>query len=338
MVNNIDIFLQESGSIELEVKNARFSELKNKMYSLLRQRLDEIENDVLLLKTSGDTTIETLNTINLSITEIKNQLENVTDYTALEQQINSIQTEVDNLLENKVDTAKLQNLGYLDRAKSLTGIDLNTLVENGFYSGNNFTNAPDNGFYYIEVIRHGTAYVLQRITGITGANINKTFQRVKNDAYWTAWEGMTPKIVRRYTAGELVMQLKIAPDVASSEYKVVYNLPVPNLKPTDIVVLIAQAEITNDQSYTVGIGRMLLASVNALDTTGSVIAGAPSVMSNITPDMHHEVIQINAIDLGRTGTVNYNFVAWAVSTTAGANQFTKVEQGYGGISAIVISQ
>lgn len=104
---------------------------------------------------------------------------------------------VEELRNSKVDTQGLKNYGLLERAKNISGSDLNALVANGFYSGSNMGNAPDSGFYYIEVIRHGTgeSYILQRLTGVTGTNIGKVFQRVKNNTVWTSWELMNPPVV-----------------------------------------------------------------------------------------------------------------------------------------------
>lgn len=83
--------------------------------------------------------------------------------------------------------ADITNRGLSAIAKNISSTDLNNLVDNGFYSGNNLSNAPDAEFYYVEVMKHGSdVYVRQRITGVTGTNIGKTFERVKANT-WQAW-------------------------------------------------------------------------------------------------------------------------------------------------------
>ena len=96
----------------------------------------------------------------------------------------------------------LSEFGYFRRAKNISSTDLNSLTSNGFYSGNNLGNAPDNSFYYTEVIQHGTGdnYIMQRIVGITGNSIGKMYQRVKNSTIWTQWRTIIDSVT--ITQGE----------------------------------------------------------------------------------------------------------------------------------------
>lgn len=71
-----------------------------------------------------------------------------------------------------------------------TGIfsgDLNNLTSPGLYSGGILTNAPDSGYYYIEVINNGSnSWVLQRVTLLYDSKISYT--RIKNSSgVWTGW-------------------------------------------------------------------------------------------------------------------------------------------------------
>lgn len=227
--------------------------------------------------------------------------------------------------------------GLTGTTKNISNTDLNSLVANGFYSGNNLTNAPDTGFYYVEVIQHGTggSYIMQRITGVNLINVNKTFQRVKDGTTWTGWVELNPAKTRYNNSTELQTQLQIKTD--GTGIKSLYSLKIDNLKSTDMVILLAQVEITNPQTYNVGIGRQLLACSSSSATTGSTITGIPAVMENVTPDLHHGVFQVQGIDTGRTGTIYYNLVGYAVYSSADGTKYVTVEAGYGGITALVIS-
>ncbi|MEC0123704.1 pyocin knob domain-containing protein [Paenibacillus pabuli] len=69
---------------------------------------------------------------------------------------------------------------------SAHGLDLNTLMTTGFYSGGEMINAPNNQYYYIEVQAHlQGAYVIQ----IARSIYEDTFQqrRYTSEHGWTAW-------------------------------------------------------------------------------------------------------------------------------------------------------
>lgn len=81
-----------------------------------------------------------------------------------------------------------------DNGKSLLlspGYDLNTLVANGFYNGNNLINAPITSpdvWFYVEVQCHSNAetYVLQRASILNGG-VNSLYQRTRENGIWRAW-------------------------------------------------------------------------------------------------------------------------------------------------------
>lgn len=98
------------------------------------------------------------------------------------------------------------------------------------------------------------------------------------------------------------------------------------------VSVFAQASVTNPNRYNVGIGSVLRTWDYTPD--GRVIAVeniTPPVMSNVTPDMHHMVI--NKAYAGKVAYEDgasvrcYTLVLWAVSDAG--RGIIIVEQGYG---------
>lgn len=72
-----------------------------------------------------------------------------------------------------------------------TGTDINTIKESGFYSGANLIGdpTPNGGWIYLEVIRHGGSYVLQRVTELGSGNTgNRMWQRILSDGGWQPWQ------------------------------------------------------------------------------------------------------------------------------------------------------
>lgn len=78
--------------------------------------------------------------------------------------------------------------GYVN-TKIITGLDLNTIVKSGIYSGNNLINSPQNNVWYtLEVFNcSNDDYVIQRIMGFADGG-TATFERRKNLTKWTAWQ------------------------------------------------------------------------------------------------------------------------------------------------------
>ncbi|MEK3740420.1 hypothetical protein BSK59_25685 [Paenibacillus odorifer] len=73
---------------------------------------------------------------------------------------------------------------------AISGTDLNNLLGNGFYNGDNLTNSPDGTatWFYVEVQCHsnGSGYVLQKAHRLNGG-INSFFMRTKENNVWGAW-------------------------------------------------------------------------------------------------------------------------------------------------------
>lgn len=109
---------------------------------------------------------------------------------------------------------------------------------------------------------------------------------------------------------------------------VIYSKTV-NVHSGDSVLINGMAELTNDTGGNVGVGRYL-AKMNV----STLVDHAE--MTNVTPEMHHLIVQQLWIDLITTdGPVTYLFVVYAVSLD-GQSGYLKVEQGYGGMEVTII--
>lgn len=123
--------------------------------------------------------------------------------------------------------------------------------------------------------------------------------------------------------------------VNSGLQKVVLSVKVPNLKSSDVVAIQAQVEITNNLSFNVGVGRLILRSPVGPDDVGSGTYILPAAMDNVDPYyVHHKVLNVATSDSGAVGDAYYNFIAYAVS--AAGSGLMQVEPGYGTIRAVVI--
>lgn len=83
----------------------------------------------------------------------------------------------------------LTGYGITDALRIKGGVsnaDLNTVVTDGRYSGSGITNAPDTGFWYVDVQQHGSdgKYCRQTLWRITGGNTEQ-LQRHQNNGVWT---------------------------------------------------------------------------------------------------------------------------------------------------------
>lgn len=123
---------------------------------------------------------------------------------------------------DKVAIAKDASVGQLltvDQSKiirtiDISGTNLNSLTEGGFYNGSSLTNAPhgDTGWWYIEQMVHsnlGSNYAVQRATQLTAAD-PAVFQRTKIAGTWNAWKwqsGGLPSTVYTDIANQAITQL-----------------------------------------------------------------------------------------------------------------------------------
>jgi len=89
----------------------------------------------------------------------------------------------------KVDRAyQAENLtGY---CQDITNTDLNNLVSQGFYKGQNLTNAPEIPYtwWFITMQSHDTTWVRQTASNFAFGNEGITFYRIKSGGVWQPWE------------------------------------------------------------------------------------------------------------------------------------------------------
>lgn len=91
----------------------------------------------------------------------------------------------DNRIITKIDEEELK---LLTNVTPIYVGALNNLTDTGFYSGSDLGNAPDDGSYYIENIRHSTSekyYIDQKITSFTSGKI---LHRQCRNGVWSDWE------------------------------------------------------------------------------------------------------------------------------------------------------
>jgi hypothetical protein len=78
------------------------------------------------------------------------------------------------------------------RSVDISGTNLNDLTKAGVYNGSSMTNAPDTGWYYVEVLMHSNfsgatpTYMVQRATALTQSS-PFIYQRSMLAGVWGAW-------------------------------------------------------------------------------------------------------------------------------------------------------
>ncbi|QWG87407.1 DUF2479 domain-containing protein (plasmid) [Bacillus mycoides] len=89
---------------------------------------------------------------------------------------------------NQIYTGWLHSVGTTKQLTDAT--DLNTITDSGIYGGTKLVNAPDSGYFYVEVIKYNDAkYTLQRATTLAGGGTNQgTWVRRLENSVWGAWE------------------------------------------------------------------------------------------------------------------------------------------------------
>ena len=86
------------------------------------------------------------------------------------------------------DTKAPGGYGLGTYATDISNLDLNTSRGNGFFKGNNMTNAPTTGWYFIYNITHNATYSSQIAISFNIDNTsNIIYSRVCNGGGWSAW-------------------------------------------------------------------------------------------------------------------------------------------------------
>lgn len=73
-------------------------------------------------------------------------------------------------------------------SKEITGADLNTILQTGFYRGSGMSNAPNAGWFYVTVEGHDDAWTKQTATTYGSGNVaNYSWMRTKMNGGWSNW-------------------------------------------------------------------------------------------------------------------------------------------------------
>jgi len=120
----------------------------------------------------------------------------------------------------KVDRAyQAENLtGY---CQDITNTDLNNLVSQGFYKGQNLTNAPEIPYtwWFITMQSHDTTWVRQTASNFAFGNEGITFYRIKRGGVWQPWEQIyDSKWNGTRTIGDTVISAESVVNSAGSTY------------------------------------------------------------------------------------------------------------------------
>jgi hypothetical protein len=107
----------------------------------------------------------------------------------------------------------------VDRFQYIQGIyignlNLNDYTDAGFYNGDNMSNAPNSGWFFVTVERHSDAnWVHQTATSYGAGNTaNEVYTRVKSSGTWGAWKQLgdaasisgTTNYVAKFTSGTAI--------------------------------------------------------------------------------------------------------------------------------------
>lgn len=129
------------------------------------------------------------------------------------------------------------------------------------------------------------------------------------------------------TKKELKSSIPVTKSISTPS--IIYSINIPaSTTPRSYVILTAQAEITNPYGHVVGLGRYIKRS------DGKIIT--PKVMSNISPQEHHKVVNISVVDKNiPTGAFTYTMEIYVVYSGLTGSKAVKVEKGYGFLQALV---
>lgn len=131
--------------------------------------------------------------------------------------------------------------------------------------------------------------------------------------------------VREPTGPELASYVPVAR--MNGEHIVIYRVTAEVTK-GDWMLVVAQAEVTNDLGYTVGLGRYLKRTLNGAEK----YVTRPN-MANVTSQMHHESLQMVGYDeVEEDGAATYELVLYAASPYVIAGDYLSVEQNYGSLA------
>ena len=126
------------------------------------------------------------------------------------------------------------------------------------------------------------------------------------------------------------MEVKDYPAPGAPVYYVLLLQQLNNVKAGDIIQVFARAEITNDLGYNVELQCSLKWTTSAGNTTGTNVT--PESGYNLTPDMHHGIVQMGAVfDVpADSSSMNMSFICYAGGgSSTGPTDKVRVEPNYG---------
>lgn len=113
-------------------------------------------------------------------------------------------------------------------------------------------------------------------------------------------------------------------------YKVIYSVPLPDIKAGDLVEMFGQFEVTTPQAYNVMIGRQLILSSHPNTPTASIEV-SEAAAANVTKDMHHMVVNDYGSYIAAQDLSGYHALCTAhiASDAALAGHTVRIEPDYG---------
>jgi hypothetical protein len=199
-------------------------------------------------------------------------------------------------------------------------------ILSGNFSSINWENGPYFACFGVDFSNGNNFqdYGSQQLMSVPYALHAKTAGSVKNS-------------MEHYNSGNSSELVASLPITTSSPYqkKVIYSIPISDLKTNDILQAYCEFEVTNPYTYNVMIASQIVLANNPTDVTGIEITEANGF--NVDQNMHHGVVV-------KTGThacsANYamkyvNVIGYSASTQALVNHTLTVEQDYGRLSVLV---
>lgn len=211
-----------------------------------------------------------------------------------------------------------------DFAKSYNTGNLDTLVQAGFYTGNNMVNAPTAGLYYLLHQRyHDSALDTWQSqiavgAGSGGSVAGAVFSRVKVSGVWSAWKTIADTdYVDTAVAATL---LTLAPELAITGATALDFTSIPT-GVNEITVQFNAVSLTGTDRPMVQFGHAGgLVVTGYVNTTAYYTSG--NVGSSHTDGFHLRVDDANAVVSGL-----YQFRRVAGNTWVGTGSFTRLASG-----------
>lgn len=112
------------------------------------------------------------------------------------------------------------------------------------------------------------------------------------------------------------------------------SIPVNNILPNEIIVVMSEFEATNTHDYNAGLFSYLILADSPDATTGQIIS--PSNGYNISVDMHHGTRDKHAMyrSPGAFPIKYINLVAYSMSDGSLFGDMLKIEPGYGKLNVL----